>query len=161
MTELAPSPSMFRPHWWSVLLVASLGINLAVGGVVAARFLWPERAERFTGGTYTQLLPRKFLRDLSEDRRKELVEALRGYRTRYRDSRRQMNDAAEKLAQALKSDPYDQSSVASAIRDFEGAGTGMMANGSAAALDLIAKLDARERVTLAERIAERVRRPRR
>lgn len=160
MSDAGPPIASSRARWWPVLLVLSLAANFLVGGMVAAEYFWPERIERFTGTGYTQLLPRKFLGDLSRERRKELLGVLKGYRGRYHADRDKLGDAALRLAAALEAEPYDAAAVKNAVDSFAAAGSEMIGGGSAAALDLISRLDAGERATLARRIAERVRRPR-
>ena len=158
MTDSAPAAAPVRSRWWSLLLIASLALNLLVGGMIAARFFWAERMGRFYGPSYTQLLPRKFIEDLDRDRRKEVLAILKSHRDRYNQGRESLSAAALQVSTALKSQPYDEVAVKTAVESFSKAGNEMVANGSSAVLDLIAKLTPEERAGLASRIEERARR---
>lgn len=138
-----------------ILLVVSLALNLLVGGMVAARFIWHERMQSFSGASHTQLLPRRFLSDLSDDRRKELLAILKTYRASFSEGRSNLSDAAAKVAAALKATPYDEAALKASVAGFTKVGGDMVANGEAAMLDIISRLTPEERASLAQRIIER------
>ena len=73
-----PKRSWFQtwPHWTMFLLVASLAVNLVIGAAAGMRYFYPDRLERWSGASFTQLLPRRFLSDLPEDRRREFLDDL-------------------------------------------------------------------------------------
>jgi uncharacterized membrane protein len=143
-----------RIPWFTILLVASLALNLLVGGAIAARFVFPERIERLMG-IEAQLVPRRFLADLSRERRKELLAVIKSYRASFKDGREQLRTAASGLADALAAEPYDAAKTLAAINTVEQAGQGMIAQGSKLAVDVIGGLQPDERKALAQRLRER------
>ena len=96
------------PHWTKFLLVASLAVNLLIAGAAGMRYFYPERMERWSGASFTQLLPRKFMSDLPEDRRREFLDLLKSRRDTFRESRAEMRDVALRFAEALERNPYDE-----------------------------------------------------
>jgi uncharacterized membrane protein len=152
----AQSPSR-RPlsRWWMALLVASLAVNLLIGGAAAVRFLAPEQFERFTGSGYSPLIPRKFLADLPAERRKELGDLLKRNRTAFRKDFAEMRKLANELADALAREPYDEAAVIAAIENHAKIAQSMVARGAEVTIEVVRKLDPEERALLAKRIRER------
>src|SRR5204862_55833 len=106
------------PHWTKFLLVASLAVNLLIAGAAGMRYFYPERMERWSGASFTQLLPRKFMSDLPDARRREFLDLLKSQRGTFRESRADMRDAALRFAEALERNPYDEAQAATAVQDF-------------------------------------------
>lgn len=159
MSEM-PAPSgtpavRAMPRVWKTLLIASLALNLLIGGAAAARFLTHEPRERFIGASYAQLIPRRFLGDLDKARRAELLGVLQSYRTDFRDGRKAAKIASTKLADALEKDPFVQAAVDAAIQDYAGTGNKLVARGAEAALDFVSRLTPDERRKMAERLRQR------
>lgn len=148
------------PHWTMFLLVASLAANLLIAGVVGMRYFYPERLERWSGASFTQLLPRRFLSDLPEDRRREFLDMLKSRRDVFRQSRAGMRDVALRFADALERNPYDEAQVNAAIQDFTKLSTQMVDSGTQVTLDIVKKLSPEERGLLAKQVRERVERMR-
>jgi hypothetical protein len=154
--ETAASPPRLPANrWWMALLVLSLALNLLVAGAVAVRFFVPDRFERFTGSGYSPLVPRKFLADLSSDRRKEIGDLLRRNRGEFRGSFAEMRKVAGQLADALEHEPYDEASAFAAVDRHAEVVKGMIDRGVAVTREVIAKLTPEERKLLARRIRER------
>jgi uncharacterized membrane protein len=153
-TTTTTTPPPRRWPWLKILLIASLALNLLAGGAVAARFFFHERIERMTGGV-TQIVPRRFFRDLTRERRKELMAVVRSYRGLFQDGRARLREAAAGLADALDAEPYDAAKTLAAINGIEQAGQGTLAQGSKLALDLIGRLTPEERKALAQRLRDR------
>ncbi|MGE3830798.1 MAG: periplasmic heavy metal sensor [Parvibaculaceae bacterium] len=145
------------PHWWKLLLVASLALNLFAIGAFAAGFFRPEHGGRGWAG-FSQLLPREFIDDLSESRRTVFLDKLKSRRDAFRAARQAMRAAALKLATALEANPYDEAPATAAIDDFTKVGEGLLANGTQVTLDVLKQLTPEERVLLAKRIRERAER---
>ena len=59
------------------------------------------------------------------------------------------------MANALETKPYDEARLRAALDSFTRNGTDLIAIGSQAALDLIARLSPEERAQLAQRIRDR------
>lgn len=148
-------PSRKSWSWWGLLLVASLALNLLVGGAIAAHFLFPERLERMAGLNFAQLLPRRFFGDLSRERRKELLNVLKSYRDGFKDGREEMQTAALAIADALDAEPYDAVKTEAAVKSFADVGGGLIADGAKVANDVLARLTPEERKLLAQRLRER------
>jgi uncharacterized membrane protein len=156
MTDASPAtPPKSRRSWWGALLVASLALNLLIGGAVAARFIFPERIERMAGLNFAQLLPRRFFGDLSRERRRELLDILKTYRNGFRGGRQAMQAATLKIADALAAEPYDPKAAEAAIKGFTDIGNGIVADGAKAAMDVLNRLAPEERKLLAQRLRER------
>ena len=153
------APDAIRPprHWsgWSLLLIASLALNMLVGGAVAARFFSPERVERMEGLSFAQLLPRRFFGDLTRARRKEMLEILKAYRDGFKDGRAEMQAATLVIANALEAEPYDAAKTETAVRSFGAIGGKLVADGADVAVDVLGRLTPEERKSLALRLRER------
>ncbi|MFL5258402.1 MAG: periplasmic heavy metal sensor [Hyphomicrobiales bacterium] len=154
--ERASADAPRRSRWWLALLVLSLALNLVVLGAVAVRLWAPERFERFTGSGYSPLLPRKFLSDLSSEKRKEVGDLLRRNRAEFRSDFAAMRKAAADLADALERQPYDEAAVTAAIANHVKTIDRMVDRGAAVTMDVVRKLTPDERSLLAKRIRERV-----
>ena len=142
-------------RWWSALLIASLAINLFIGGAVATRILRHDGPERFIGASYTQLIPRRFFAEIDRERRRALLDILKQYRKDFRADREGSEAAAAKLADALLLEPYDVEKVKLVVNEFAGQTGKLAARGGDAALDMIALLTPEERKILAETIRDR------
>ena len=146
------------PHWTKFLLVASLAVNLLIAGAVGMRYFYPERMERWSGASFTQLLPRKFMSDLPEERRREFLDLLKSRRDTFRESRADMRDVALRFAEALERNPYDEAQVATAVQDFTKLSTQMVDSGTLVTLQIVQKLTPEERMLLAQHVRERIER---
>ena len=155
-----PKLSWFQtwPHWTMFLLVASLAVNLAIGAAAGMRYFYPERLERWSGASFTQLLPRRFLSDLPDDRRREFLNELKSRREVFRQSRAGMRAAALRFAAALERDPYDEAEVDAAVQEFTKLSTDMVDSGTQVTLNIVRKLSPEERALLAEHVRDRVER---
>src|SRR5262245_2827559 len=127
-----PKGSWFQtwPHWTMFLLDASLAVNLAIGAAAGMRYFYPERLERWSGASFTQLLPRRFLSDLPDDRRREFLDLLKSRREVFRESRAKMRAVALRFAEALERNPYDEAEATRAIQDFTKLSTQMVDSGT-------------------------------
>ncbi len=163
MTDQASPPtpqSRFAnwPHWTMFLLVASLAANLLIAGAAGMRYFYPERQERWSGASFTQLLPRRFLSDLPDERRREFLDLLKSRREVFRESRADMRAAALRFAEALERNPYDAAQVTAAVQDFARLSTQMVDSGTLVTLQVAQKLTPEERLQLAQQVRERLER---
>ena len=147
-------------RWWSALLIASLALNLFIGGAMATRYLTHGGPQRFVGASYTQLIPRSFFAEMPSNRRRVLLDILRQYRKDFRTDREGTESVAAKLADALVSEPYDVEKVKLVVGEFAGQSGKLAARGGEAALDIIALLSPDERKVLADAIRDRASRKR-
>ena len=142
-------------RWRDVLLVVSLGLNLAVAGLAGARYYAPERLERLAGPNYTQLLPRNFLRELPDARRQEITALVKAYRQSFKDGRQGFRESVGKLADALDS---GAATLDQAVDSVGSAGTALVDEGAKLAKEVLAKLTPEERKLLAKHLRQRVKR---
>ena len=142
-------------RWWSALLIASLALNLFIGGAMATRYLTRDGPQRFIGASYAQLIPRSFFAEMPSDRRKVLLDILKQYRKDFRAERQGTEAVAAKLADALVTEPYDVAKVKLVVSEFAGQSGKLAARGGDAALDIIALLSPEERKILADAIRNR------
>lgn len=146
------------PHWTMFLLVASLAANLLVAGAIGRRYFAPERPDRWSGASFTQLLPRSFLSDLPEERRREYLDLLKSRRDAFRQSRQEMTAVAQRFADALARTPYNEAEVNAAIDDFTRLSTQMVDSGTLVTRQIVQKLTPEERALLAQAVRDRLER---
>ena len=147
-------------RWWSALLIASLALNLFIGGAMATRYLTRDGPQRFIGASYAQLIPRRFFAEIPGDRRRVLLDILRQYRKDFRAERQGTETVAAKLADVLVSEPYDVEKVKLVVSEFAGQSGKLAVRGGDAALDIIGRLSPDERKILADAIRDRASRSR-
>ncbi len=157
--EVTGSKRQYLPargsKWWTGLLVASLAINLLVGGAVVARLATRDGPERFMGASYTQLIPRRFFAEIPRERRKVMLDILKQYRPNFRQDREASEAVAAKLAEAIVNEPYDVEKVKVVINEFADRNGKLALRGGNATLDILAVLTPEERRILADSINER------
>ena len=144
-----------KSKWWTVILVLSLMANLLIAGAIGARFTRGHEMGGGKGSNFVQLIPRKFLDELSSSRRHELMSILRGNRGEFRNMRASANAAALELAIALEKPNYDSAAVQTVIDKFSTGRESLAAKAGAVVTDIIAKLTAEERMKLAAAIRDR------
>jgi uncharacterized membrane protein len=140
------------------LLVLSLAVNLLIAGATGVRYFYPERLERWSGASFTQLLPRRFLSDLPDERRREFLDDLKSRREVFRQSRTEMREAALRFAAALERNPYDEAEVNAAVQEFTRLSTQMVDSGTQVTLNIVRKLSPEERTLLSQNVRDRLER---
>ena len=143
-----------RSKWWQILLIASLAINLLIGGAVVARMVTHGGPDRIMGASYAQLIPRRFFTEMPRDRRKVLLDILKKYRDDFKGERDASEQVAVKLADAI-GEPYDVEKVKLVISEFTAQNGKLAAKGGDAALEILAVLTPEERQLLANSIRDR------
>ncbi len=104
-------PSATR-KWVRYALVASLGVNILVAGVVGGAILRAGPPERFRPGKDIAAFGlRPYARALDEGGRKSLREAVRAGRGDFHAGRQAMRTHMRDLAAALRADPYDEAAI--------------------------------------------------
>lgn len=155
MSETAPAAPSKRWPWWNMVLIASLALNLLFGGFAASRYFLHPTPARTASTSFLHLVPPKFFAELDRSRREELAAIVRSSRDRFRTGQQGLRKLAEGVADALETKPYDEARLRAALDSFTRNGTDLIAIGSQAALELIARLSPEERVKLAQRIRDR------
>ena len=153
--QSSPASVTAMPRVWKTILLASLALNLLIGGAIATRFFMHGPQERLVGASYAQLVPRRFLMDLTKERRGELLGVLRVYRPDFREGHKAARLASGRLADALQQEPYDPAAAAAVIDAYATNGISLVQRGAAAAKDFISKLSPEERRLMAERLRQR------
>jgi Heavy-metal resistance len=154
MSDMQPPPAR-RFNWLKIALVCSLALNLLIGAAIATRYVRGPAVERFPGGNVVQLVPRKFLSELSRERRRELVKVLSGYRKDIRVDREEARALAVKLADAIDAEPYSPDGARAAVTAFTAQGGKLVTRGGDATLEILGMLTPEERKQLAVAIRER------
>jgi uncharacterized membrane protein len=158
-TNEIKSPKSWWPQltskWWTALLGLSLMANLLVGGIVLGGFFGKQRMERLAGVSYVQLIPRNFFRELSNDRRKELMQIVRDNR----DDLKQLRDTSAatslKLADALEQPTFSIEEVQKTVAAFTTGTESLAAKGGDVVVKIVTQLTPEERKILATSIRER------
>jgi uncharacterized membrane protein len=156
MTDQTPSVKpASRSKWWKALLVASLALNLLIGGAVATRLFVKGPADRIMGASYTQLIPRSFFAEMPRERRRVLLDILKNYRDDFRNGRQASEQVAAKLADVIAAEPYDVAKVKQVVGEFVGQNNTLVLRGGDAVMDILTALTPEERQLLAKVIRDR------
>jgi uncharacterized membrane protein len=147
-------PSL-HSRWWTGLFGLSLMANLLVGGAIIGKALHGGRGESMGRASFVQLVPRKFMMDLPNERRRELMKNLRDDRQEMKGFRASFQATAFKLADALEVENYDAAAVKAVIDNFTTGSESLAGRGGAAVEDLISKLTPAERKQLAAAIRDK------
>ncbi len=147
-------PSL-RSRWWTGLLGLSLMVNLLVGGAIIGKTFHGWRGENMGRASFVQLVPRKFMMDLPNERRRELMKNLRDDHEEMKGLRAGFQATALKLADALDVENYDAAAVKAVINNFTTGSESLAGRGGAAVEDLISKLTPAERKQLAAAIRDK------
>jgi uncharacterized membrane protein len=147
----------------NIVLLASLAFNLLVLGAIGSHFLFEKQPtrERYSGPAFTDILPRTFFLALDPERRRALAERFAGDRKAFRDGRRDMRQAAIKVADTLKAEPYNAAETDAALARYDAISRSMIDRGATVSRDLVATLKPEERTLLADKIRDRAEHPRR
>jgi len=141
-------------RWWTVLLVASLCVNLLIAGLVAGRMIMGPPPGMAPQG-FGQLVPRKFFGDLPRERRQELMAVIRDNHDEFRLMREQAQATALKLADVLEDPNYDPEKAKAVIADFTTGANSLASRGGQVSMALLDKLTRDERILLANEIRDR------
>jgi hypothetical protein len=142
-----------QSRWWTVLLALSLMANLLIIGAGLGHKFGPHRNDEMERQDMMQLVPRKFISELRDDRRDEIMDFLRGNKVELKTLRDASRVTALKLADALEN--YDAATVKSVIEAFTTGSTSLAAQRGVILNELITKLTPDERKSLATAIKER------
>jgi uncharacterized membrane protein len=144
-----------RSRWWTALLGASLMLNLMIGGIVAGAMFGEGRGDRLTGASYVQLIPRKFFRDISGDRRQALMQIVRDNREDLRNLRAASETASLKLADVLEKDNFSIEALRQTVTAFSTGTESLAARGGEVVVKIVSQLTPEERKLLAAAIRDR------
>lgn len=144
-----------RSKWWTALLGLSLMANLLVGGILLGGFFGKHRMERMAGVSYVQLIPRNFFRDLSSERRQQLMQIVRDNRDALRDLRETSEASSLKLAEVLEQQAFSIDEVQKTVSAFTTGTESLAAKGGDVVVKIVSQLTPEERKMLAQSIRDR------
>jgi uncharacterized membrane protein len=140
-------------RWWTVVLAISLMANLLIVGLGLGHRFGPHRGEMMPRQEMMQLIPKKFISELPNERRREIMDFLRGNKNELKSLRDAAQENALKLAAALEN--YNTENVKSVIETFTTGTSSLAAQRGVILNELITKLTPDERKSLATAIKER------
>jgi uncharacterized membrane protein len=143
-----------RSRWWTLLLGVSLMLNLMIGGIIFGDRL-AGGPDRLMGASYVQLIPRSFFRELSQERRKQLMQIIHDSREDLRGLRAQFEGTGLKLADVLQSETYSDSALRQTVSEFTTGTESLAARGGDVVVKIVSQLTPEERKLLAEAIRKR------
>ena len=148
--------------WSKVLLVASLGMNLIVVGVLAGAWLnGTKRGERSAGGP--SFISGPFGRALSEEDRRAMRDTFRndeGRKGRLSTQRREMRQIGVEIATVLRTEPFDPDALEMLFAKQARLGTQQRGLGQQALVDRITAMTPDQRAGFADRLEKAVKRGR-
>jgi len=159
MNDVVDTPTPKR-GWMKSILIVSLGLNLAVVGLVGGMMLrgGPEerfRAERDVGALGLRL----YYRALDDGNRAALNGAIRANHGQFRTGRNTIRVHLLTLADALSADPYEPSAVVAELHKHGGIVSGNISLGQRLLMEQINAMSVDERKALSERLKSPRRRP--
>lgn len=161
MSDVSPNTPRFswipqlRSRWWTAVLGVSLMLNLMIGGIVAGARFGEGRGDRMTGASYVQLIPRKFFRDISSDRRNALMQIVRDNRDELRNLREASEGSGLKLADVLDDQNFSIDEVRKTVAAFSTGTESLAARGGEVVVKIVNQLTPDERKFLAAAIRDR------
>jgi uncharacterized membrane protein len=148
-------------QWSKLILVASLGLNLVVVGLVAGAWSnGPKRGERGGGASWVS---GPFGRALSDEDRKALGEAFRKnpeHRERLGKRRGEMRRIGIEIAGALRAEPFDPAALEALFEKQAQMGVELQQSGQQALMDRITAMTPEARASFADRLEKAVKRGR-
>lgn len=138
-------PSRKR-RWLLWALIGSLGVNLAVLGLVAGAVFHgpPDRPPREGGWAIAHDLPDPF--------REEMLRELRRDRGKWIGQRRQLHEQKEALAAALESEPFEVERIESILGEGRATLNALAERSAAILVEQVSRMDAEDRAAYAERL---------
>ncbi len=147
-SALEPVPASRRWSWTTLLLIASLALNLLVLGALAHRAMdWRRGGHDAMAGPAM-----RFLRELPAERRAVLEPQVEAVRAALRQGRQGLKDAHKKAQEFLIQEPFDRLAFEATLRQFmDGEGSG---RGAAIGpiVNLVEAMTPAERLALSKRI---------
>ena len=140
-------------RWWIIVLVISLGLNLALAGYIAGRF-----SPAADWASLHRGLPH-WAQTLPPERRDVLRPRLREYMRSMRGARRELRSTNQAVQAALTADPFEPQVLAAALQQLREQQAATMREGHTAFVATISELSARERRQLAEQMLRQRHRP--
>lgn len=143
------SSASSRRRWLPWALVASLGVNLVVAGIVAGAFLYgpPDRPPREGGWAIAHDLPEPF--------RGEMLREMRHESDKWIGKRRQLHGQREALAEALEAEPFRVERIESILADSRATLDELAGRSAAMLIDQVRRMDPDDRADYAKKLRGR------
>lgn len=156
--DMSPAPAP-TARWVKLALVASLGLNLLILGIVGGAWLSPDgprgdridRAGRDMGAT-------PFIRALEPGDRRALFQAFRREEEPLRQNREELRLRFEALLAALRADPFDPWAVESLLQLQRSAATERQMIGERLLVEQLTTMTPEARDAFADRLEQSLRR---
>ncbi len=141
--------------WTRYLLVASLGLNIIVAGLVGGAMLRggpPDHIRRDRDVSVLGL--RAYYRALDESSQTELRDAIKAKRTQIKVGRAAFRAHLEALANAISVEPFDPAAVTQVLQSQAGTVSENIRTGHQLLLDRVSAMSPEARQTMAERLLQ-------
>ncbi|NNE82083.1 MAG: periplasmic heavy metal sensor [Silicimonas sp.] len=161
MTDTPPEKP--RRSWIKAILFVSLALNLLVVGAIVGRFLSPDgpRSRDRVEGPVRSVIGEPFVRALSWDDRRALLEDLKSETPRIRETRENLRQRFEAFLVALRADPFVPEDIGRLLEDQRQVAKGRQELGEMLLLRRLEAMSAEERAAYADRLERSLRRLRR
>ena len=144
------------PRWLRIVLVVSLGVNLAVAGLaIGSAYKW-----RTDGGPprSVDLTPGPLSRALTPEDRRAVIEEMRARGEGQRPGFREIRGRSEDLLILLRADDFDAGAFAETLDGIRDMALSFQEDGQAAIIARISEMSPEDRRALADRLEEQSRR---
>ncbi len=163
MSEMGTKPGWRQaPGWMKLLLIVSLSVNVAIGGLIGGNAIrhWQQgvASGKWQNEPGLDRRQTRILRMVPDARRDEARTILLARQDEYKSARETMRAAQQALVEAIRQDPLDPDRLATALAERRAASGRMWGIGYEQMAEIVLRLDAAERAELAKRLEERTRR---
>jgi uncharacterized membrane protein len=137
-------------NWTKILLVVSLGLNLAIAGVVVGSVLGHrggDRPDRFSGGGF-----RPYLAALPDSQREQVRTHFLGRHDEMEARRRELRRAGRQVHEAIAADPFDPAVLDLAFSRQRSVYDSIAASGHAALIEILEGMPAADRARFIENL---------
>ncbi|MCH8950738.1 MAG: periplasmic heavy metal sensor [Proteobacteria bacterium] len=163
MSEMGGTPGWRQaPGWMKLLLIVSLSVNVAIGGLIGGNAIrqWQHgiASGKWQNEPGLDRRQTRILRMVPDARREEARTILLARQDEVAAARETMRAAQQALVEAIRQDPLDPDRLAAALAERRAASGRMWGIGYEQMAEIVLRLDAAERAELAKRLEERTRR---
>ena len=148
-----PTPAR-RRRWIVPLLVVSLALNLLVVGAIVGRALSPDGPHRKdrVSGPVRSVIGEPFVRALSREDRRALLEDLKAQGPRIRENRESLRARFEAFLAAVRSDPFQPEEVRRLMMEQRSVAQGRQELGEILLMNRLEAMSVEERAAYADRL---------
>lgn len=157
------NPKSKTPRWIKLVLVASLGLNIAVAGVVGGALLRADKGKdraKLLQGRDFGFAP--YITAFEEDERRELGRNFLRQSGGIKAARDEVRTSFAMILQSLEADPFDAAQFEALLTAQQAALASRQGLGAALIAEKVAQMSTEERAAFAQRLEENLKRgPRR